>query len=143
MGKQSLAWCGRNYLMIKVDVKKQSNYPVSSPKIKARLKSYFKEEGIVSDAYVSVALVDEKKMIDLSRKYLKEKGKVHNVLSFTESETTKDFVYPPKEIIYLGEIIVCYPKAFEEANQEGKLIEKKVLELVVHGAAHLLGIHHQ
>ncbi|MFZ5932870.1 MAG: rRNA maturation RNase YbeY [Patescibacteria group bacterium] len=127
--------------MIKVLVKKQGNYPVSTKKIRDFLKKLFKEKGIVSDAEVSVSLVGEAKMLDIGRKYLGDK-KIHNVLSFTQEEVRPGFVYPPDGIIHLGEIVVCYPVAFEEAKKEGKLIEEKVLELIEHGALHLLGIHH-
>jgi probable rRNA maturation factor len=134
--------------MIKVLVKKQSNYPVSTPKLKKRIRDFFEKHGIVSDATVSVALVGEKYMLDIAKKYLKD-GRVHNVLSFPADEA-KDlpagrqgkFIHPPGDIIDLGEIVVCYPKAFEEAKAEGKRIEEKVHELAEHGALHLLGIHH-
>ncbi|KKT66055.1 MAG: hypothetical protein UW61_C0032G0006 [Candidatus Curtissbacteria bacterium GW2011_GWC1_44_33] len=116
--------------MIKVNVKKQSNYPISSTKIRKNLKDFLASHGIVSDAEVSVALVGENKMLEIGKKYLKDKS-LHNVLSFTADEIDSKFVFPPDGVIHLGEIIVCYPVAFEEA----KLIE--------HGALHLLGIHHE
>jgi probable rRNA maturation factor len=127
--------------MIKVSVSKQSNYPVSTPRIKKKLREFLKERGIVSDAEVSVAIVGEKKMLDIGKKYLKDKN-LHNVLSFTQSEVVGGFIYPPKDAIHLGEIIVCYPKAVEEAKEENVLIEERICELVEHGALHLLGIHH-
>ena len=127
--------------MIKVNVYKQSNYPASSPKLKKRMAQYLQKNGIVSDAQVDISIVGEKKMLELSNKYLKEEGVVHNVLSFTASEV-EDFIYPPDNTLYLGEVVVCYQKAFEEARQENKLIDDKVYELVEHGAMHLLGIHH-
>lgn len=125
--------------MVKVSVIKQSNYPVSSPKIKRGLKVFFKSHGIVSDAEVSVAIVGEKKMLDIGKKYLKDR-ELHNVLSF---ETKDKFTYPPTGVIQLGEIVVCYPVALEEAKKENILIDDKVYELVEHGAMHLLGIHHE
>jgi len=128
--------------MIKVDVVKQSNYPVSSVKLKTRLREFLSSKGIVSDAEVSVAIVGEKKMFDIGRRYLKDKT-LHNVLSFTPDEAIEKFVYPNDKLIHLGEIIVCFPKALEEAKDEGKLIEEKVYELIEHGANHLLGFHHQ
>jgi len=127
--------------MIKVAVTKQTNYPVSPKKIKDSLKDFFTKQGIVSDAEVSVAIVGEKKMLELGRKYLNDKN-LHNVLSFTADEVSGKFMYPPDDKIHLGEIIVCYPVVVREAKKEGKLIEEKVLELVEHGAWHLLGIHH-
>ena len=127
--------------MIKVYVKKQTNYPIKATEIKSNLASFFKKSGIVSDSVVSVALVGEKKMLDIGRKYLKD-NMMHNVLSFTSDEVKGEFVYPPDEKINLGEIIVCYPIAVEEAKAEGKRIDDKVHELVEHGAEHLMGIHH-
>jgi len=129
--------------MIKVYVTKQSHYPISAPKIKKSLSEFFKKEGIVSDAQVSVAIVGEAKMKELAKKYLKEKGVVHDVLSFTESEVGKGFLYPADDTIHLGEIILCYPKIIEEAKEEGKRIDVKTQELVEHSALHLLGKHHE
>ena len=127
--------------MIKVYVRKTSNYPVSAPKLKKRLVKYLRKKGIVSDCLVNISLVGEKKMKSIAKDYLKDE-KVHNVLSFTESEMKSEFVYPPDTMIHLGEIVVCYPKATEEANKQGILIEERVHELVEHGARHLMGEHH-
>lgn len=130
--------------MIKVNVKKESSYPVSSPQLKQKLKKHLKGLGIVSDAQVSVALVSEKTMRGLGKKYLKEKDSdpVHNVLSFPNAEVIGEFVEPPDEVISLGEIVVCFPIAKEMAKKEGVLIEEMVWSLVEHSALHLLGIHH-
>jgi probable rRNA maturation factor len=128
--------------MIKVNVSKQSNFPVKSSLIKKRLREFLTKEGIVSDCVVSVAVVGEKKMLELSKKHLKDKL-LHNVLSFTESEIKGGFIYPPDGKIYLGEIVICYPKVVKEAKEEEVLIDERVSELVEHGALHLLGKHHE
>jgi probable rRNA maturation factor len=128
--------------MIKVSVTKQSNYPVKVAVIKKKLAEFLAKNGIVSDAEVSVAIVGEAKMLDIGKKYLKDK-KLHNVLSFVPSEVKGGFIYPPGGIIDLGEIIVCYPLAVKEAGEENVLIDERVYELIEHGALHLLGIHHQ
>lgn len=127
--------------MIKIYVKKQSNYPVDTPALKRSLRSFLESEGIVSDSLVNIWIVGRKKMLSMAQEYLNEEDELHNVLSFPASETKEDFVYPPG-YLYLGEIIVCYPKAFEEAKKEEKRIDEKVQELVNHGALHLLGKHH-
>lgn len=127
--------------MIKIYVKKQTNYPIKATDIKKNLVSFFKKKGIVSDATATVVLVGEKKMLDIGKKYLKD-SKVRNVLSFTSDEAKKKFVYPPHELLNLGEIVVCYPKAVEEAKAEAKRIDIKVMELIEHGAKHLMGEHH-
>ena len=130
--------------MIKVYVKKQSSYPVSAVDLKKKLREFFSGEGVVSDSKVTVSLVGKTKMAELGKKYLSE-GKdhpIHNVLSFVPDEAKDKFVYPPDDLVDLGEIIVCFPIAFEEAKKENKLIADKVYKLVEHGAYHLLGKHH-
>lgn len=128
--------------MIKVSITKQSNYPVAVAPIKKKLAKFLTEQGIVSDAEVSVAIVGKEKMTDITAKYLKDK-KLHNVLSFTPTETKAGFVYPPDGTLHLGEIVICYPVAVEEAKLENSLVNDKVYELVEHGSLHLLGIHHE
>lgn len=128
--------------MIKVFVNKQSNFAVSSTVLKKRLSAFFQKQGIVSDAEVSVAIVGKAKMMQVVNKYLKD-GKLHNVLSFTPTETKANFIFPPDGLIHLGEIIICYPLAVEESMEENVLIDERVCQLAEHGALHLLGIHHQ
>ena len=127
--------------MVKVSVTKQSNYPVGATVIKKRLSAFLAKQGIVSTAEVSVAIVGESKMLDIGNKYLHDK-KLHNVLSFTPTETKGDFKFPPDGIIHLGEIVICYPLAVKESAEENVLINERVCDLVEHGALHLLGIHH-
>lgn len=126
--------------MVKVNVSKQSSYPISGVKVRKFLQQFFKENGIVSNAECHVSFVGEAKMLSIAKKYYKD-TKLHNVFSFVESEVPE--WKHPKDIIYLGEIVVCFPVALKEAKIESKLIEEKVLELVGHSALHLLGIHHK
>ena len=128
--------------MISIDVKKKISCPISSPKVKKSLRTFLMKKGIVSDSVISVAIVDEKDMKLIAKKYLKEVGKpAHNVLSFVDSEVKK-FAEPPDGKIHLGEIVICYPVLEKEAKSQGKLIDEKAIELVEHSALHLLGIHH-
>ena len=126
--------------MIKVSIIKQSNYPVKSTLVKKRLSEFLSKQGIVSQAEVSVAIVGEARMLSIAKKY--KDNKIHNVLSFTPTESKGKFVYPPDGIIHLGEIVVCYPVAVREASEENVLIDERVGALGEHGALHLLGIHH-
>ena len=128
--------------MIKVNLQKQSSYPVNVRALKKTLQDFFASKGIVSEAEVSVAIVGENKMLQLSKIYLKDREK-HSVLAFTPEETKKKFVYPPDGIIHLGEIIICYPFIVGEARKKGKLIDDVLTELAQHSALRLMGIHHE
>lgn len=128
--------------MIKVSVYKQGSYPVSTKKIKKAVGDALKNHGITSDSEVSVALVSEKKMNKLVKKYYKkDKGK-HPVLSFPNREIKEQFSFPPDRTPHLGEIIISYKQAVEQAKKSGKLIEEVICDLASHGAKHLMGIHH-
>lgn len=128
--------------MIKVNVTKQRNYPVSAAKIKKHLAKFFEGSGVVSNAEVSVAIVGAKKMADISKKYLKD-TKVHDVLSFVEGEAKAEFVYPENGFLKLGEIVICFPEVQKKANTEDRLTEDIVLSLLTHGGEHLMGKHHE
>src|SRR3990172_9546428 len=121
--------------MIRVYVKKQSKFAVNAPMIKKELTNFL-------EGKVFVSFVGEKVMKSIASKYLGESS-VHNVLSFPESELRGEFKYPKNETSTLGEIVICYPEILKEANDEGKLIDNKAIELVKHGALHLMGEHHE
>lgn len=127
--------------MITVLVSKQSNYPVSATKIKKEVAEFLRGHGVSSDADVAISLVSEETMLTVSNEYLKD-NLIHDVLSFPTMEARGEFVSPPDGILHLGEIIVCYQRAFEEAQEDGVPIERKVIDLITHGCLHLLGIHH-
>lgn len=130
--------------MIRVNVKKQAHYPVNAKKLKDSLRNFFQTQGIVSEAEVSVAIVGKPKMLEYAKDYLQEKGdSPHNVLSFTPDGVKGKFIYPPDGQLHLGEIVICFPKLLEEAKEEGVLIDEKAIELVLHAATHLMGIHHK
>ena len=126
--------------MITIKISKQSNYPISGVKVRKFLQEFFKKNGIVSDSECHVSFVGEAKMKEIGKRFYRKDSKIHNVFSFVESEVPE--WKHPKGVIFLGEIIVCFPVVLKEAKIEGKLIEEKVLELVGHSALHLLGIHH-
>lgn len=128
--------------MIKVVVYKTSNYPVSTPSLKRKVRYFLAAKGIKSDTEVFISFVSKPKMIQIARKYLKEES-VHNVFSFTEKEVVSPFIYPPNNFVQLGEVVICYPKAFEEAKKENLTLDEKIWQLVEHGLMHLLGYHHK
>ncbi len=84
-----------------------------------------------------------RKAADIAKEYLHD-DKPHNVLSFVLSEKSdpKNEFPSNSEKILLGDIVVCYPIAQEEANRDNIMLDVKINELVSHGLHHLLGQHH-
>ncbi|PKB58650.1 MAG: rRNA maturation RNase YbeY [SAR202 cluster bacterium Casp-Chloro-G2] len=53
-----------------------------------------------------------------------------------------DFIMPPGEPSPLGEVIVSYPQAKRQAEEQGAPLEHELALLVVHGVLHLTGHDH-
>lgn len=90
---------------------------------------------------VSIALVGEKEIKNLNRIY-RGKNSVTDVLSFAE---TKDDFKSISAVAknYIGEIIICYPRALKQAKENKQSLKQELSLLLVHGLLHLLGYHHQ
>ena len=54
----------------------------------------------------------------------------------------EEFVLPPGESAWLGEVIVSYPQAARQAQQAEHSVERELAHLIVHGILHLLGYDH-
>ncbi len=118
----------------------ESRYKVDRKRIKSTVLHLLKEQGIHGPAEVSVAVVGDRKMRFLHKKY-KGEDRTTNVLSFSLAEGGET-VLPPSDLLRLGDVVVSYPKIIEEAAGEEMLVDDKIDELIRHGILHLLGVHH-
>lgn len=118
----------------------ESRYKVNRKRIRSTIAQVLSANSVNSPVEVSVAIVGDRKMRELSRKY-KGEDKTRNILSFSLSEGEKMEV--PAGIIRLGDIVISYPIVLLEASRDDMLVDDKVDELVAHGMNHLLGNHHE
>jgi len=125
---------------IKIPIFVESRFRVNRKRIKKAILEILKKHEIKGPAEVSVAIVGDRKMRTLSKKY-KGEDKTRNVLSFPLSEG--DSSYLQTEILKLGDIVISYPQVIKEASVEEVLVDDKIDELTEHGTLHLLGIHHE
>lgn len=118
----------------------ESRYKVNRKRIRTALANLLSEQGVNSPVEVSIAIVGDRKMRELSKKY-KGEDKTRNILSFSLTEGEKHAT--PSDIIRLGDIVISYPVVITEAARDEVLVDDKIDELVVHGMTHLLGLHHE
>lgn len=98
------------------------------------------EQGVTGAVEVSVAIIGNRKMRGLNKKY-RGIDKSTNVLSF--SQTEGDVTLQPPDKLYLGDIVLAFPKVVEECARDNMFIDDRVCELVEHSLMHLLGQHHR
>ena len=66
-----------------------------------------------------------------------------DVLSFGPQGVEDPFPDVPGEGFCLGQVVVSYPQAVEQAREYGHSVKREVAFLVVHGILHLLGYGHE
>ncbi len=118
----------------------ESRYRVDRKRIKSVVFCVLEEQGVKSALEVSIAIVGDRKMKALNKKY-RQKEITTNILSFPLSEG--DSTRLPKDVLRLGDIVISYPQIIREAAAEEILVDDKMEELVRHGMLHLLGLHHE
>ena len=118
----------------------ESRYKINRKRIKETVARTIDNNAIAAPVEVSVAIVGDRKMRELSRKY-KGEDKTRNVLSFSQSEGEK--VQQPNDILRLGDVVLSFPEIIREASRDEMLVDDKVDQLIEHGLMHLLGLHHE
>ncbi len=129
--------------MITVFIKTESHYTVDRNRVREAIEKVLTAKGVKGKVEVSVNIVGDRMMHALNKKYRKL-DETTDVLSFPLSEEVKDklFVDPPDDILRLGDIVISYPQARQDALEENKLVDDKIDELIEHSMLHLLGQHH-
>jgi probable rRNA maturation factor len=123
-----------------VDFFVESGYKLNRKKIREAVFRLFEGNPPSTRTEISVAIVGRRKIRELNRRY-RNIDDATNVLSFPQLEG-KPSVFPADTIV-LGDVVVCYPVARDEAAREEMLVDDKLCELVVHGVKHLLGQDHE
>jgi len=125
---------------VKVLIYVESRYKVNRKKIKAAVLSVLEENRVDNRIEVSVAIVGDRKMRLLNKKYRNKEGTT-NILSFPLSEGESSHL-PSSDTMRLGDIVISYPQVIREAAEQELMVDEHVEQLVAHGMMHLLGLHH-
>lgn len=118
----------------------ESRYKVNRKRIKQIIKNTLDKNEIGGAVEVSVAIVGDRKMRELSKKY-KGEDKTRNILSFSQAEG--EAIALPQDALRLGDIVLSFPQVINDAVRDEMLVDDKVDQLVEHGLMHLLGLHHE
>ncbi|WLR43982.1 rRNA maturation RNase YbeY [Bacillus carboniphilus] len=130
---------------LQVDLNDELNVltEIQKEKIEKLLQNTAEIEEIEKGAEVSVTFVNNESIRQINREY-RDKDQETDVISFALEEHAEDEINIKGEHLprVLGDIIVSYPKAVEQAEQYGHSLMREILFLTVHGFLHLLGYDH-
>ena len=110
--------------------------PVSGALLERAVLETLRRQEAPTNADATIVLSDDAHLHELNRQFLSIDAPT-DVLSFPSGETDPDSDAP-----YLGDVIISYPRALDQAAAGGHSVEAELQLLVVHGVLHLLGHDH-
>lgn len=127
-------------LRLSLAITADGRYKFDRGRVRRGVRRLLLEQGVKGRVSLSLAVIGDRKMKQLKKKYLGEEGTT-DVLSFSQSGEGKIVPGEGGELM-LGDVVVSYPRAKKQALEFYKLLDEEVESLVCHGVKHLLGIDH-
>jgi probable rRNA maturation factor len=113
--------------------------------VKKIVRQVLKAERVTPPYEMSLVFTDSETVRQLNRDY-RGVDESTDVLAFSmlpQKGTDSSFPLPPDGVTRLGEVIISYPQAAEQAKEQGHSPERELALLVIHGILHLLGYDHE
>jgi probable rRNA maturation factor len=108
-------------------------------------QTVLRAEGVTPPYEVGLVFTDPETVQRLNRDY-RGVDEATDVLAFgmlPQKEDDSSFALPPDGVTRLGEVIISYPQAVEQAREQGHSVDKELALLIVHGILHLLSYDHE
>ena len=109
--------------------------------IKRSCRAVLQIENFREDAEISVYFVDNKQIRNLNFRY-RQKDAATDVLSFPTYDG-KNYTYSGDGVAILGDIVISFEKAVEQARENSHSLQRELAYLVVHSMLHLLNYNHE
>jgi len=131
---------------IDVSVEEKFRGRVNEDWVKRIAQQVLEAESITPPYEISLVFTDSETVQRLNRDY-RGVDEPTDVLAFymlpQQADKGNSFVLPPDGITRLGEVIISYPQAAEQAKEQGHSVDKELALLIIHGILHLLGYDHE
>lgn len=136
--------------MVNIIVNSDPRYNINRASIRAAVSEILARLKISGKIELGINIIGDRKMHELNRKY-RGLDTTTNILSFALEDSSPaslqhvpriGFVAAPDKWLRLGDIVISYPQAIEDASFDGISVDEEIRTLVEHGVSHLLGIHH-
>lgn len=127
---------GSNYL-ITVQMEPQYEDLLDADALHRLAMGVLRAEGIEGPLEIGIVVTTDDEVHALNRQYLGHDYKT-DVLSFGMGGEG-EFVTPQERPAYLGDVVISYERAAEQAPEYGHSTNAEVATLLIHGLLHLLG----
>jgi probable rRNA maturation factor len=132
---------------INISIKRNIDLPVEKTWLESIARRVLEGENVASSAEMGLLITDSRTVQRLNRIYRGE-DKPTDVLAFQMApdenrESRGSFVSPPDGVRHLGEVVISYPQAVKQAQEQGHGVTRELTLLIVHGILHLLGYDHE
>ena len=107
--------------------------------IRKAVEATLVSENVIRPVYVSVTICTPEHIRSLNRDF-REKDTETDVLSFPLWDREEA---PADGILELGDIVISYARAGEQAKELGHSLHREVAFLAIHSTLHLLGYDHE
>lgn len=137
-------------LMVNILINSDSRYNINRLAIQASVMRVLVANKLTGKIEIGVLIVGDRKMHELNKKH-RGIAVTTDILSFALEDPTASylqhiprvgFVAAPDNVLRLGDIVISYPQAVQDAAYDGISVDEEINFLVEHGTKHLLGIHH-
>ena len=99
-------------------------------------------EAVGGPVEITLVVTDDEEIRRLNAAY-RGVDQPTDVLSFPlETPGGPAFVTPPGQPRHLGDVVISFPRALEQAREYGHSLRRELAYLAVHGTLHLLGYGH-
>lgn len=136
--------------MINIIVSSDPRYNINKVAIKSAVLNVLEKHHISGRVELGINIVGDRKMHELNRKF-RGIDSTTDILSFALEDPNPaslqhipriGFVAAPDKWLRLGDIVISYPQAVDDASIDGISVDEEIKTLIEHGVNHLLGIHH-
>jgi len=132
---------------VNIQVKRGLGFPLSRNAIREVIVRTLQKAGDDEPVEVDCVITDDPTIRKLNKAY-RGIDNATDVLSFGLSSRNSpvnyiEFPLDPGAASNLGEIIISYPRAMEQAPEHDNTVEQELMLLIVHGTLHLLGYDHE
>jgi probable rRNA maturation factor len=111
---------------------------VDTAKLELAALTTLQHESDSPDLELSLVIEDDARLQGLNKEFLDIDAPT-DVLSFPSGEEEVD---PESGLLYLGDVVISYPRALEQSSAAGHPLMAELQLLVIHGTLHLLGHDH-